>query len=307
MASTTVTSLWHDDYTRNSVAKYHNNVSLEMSHSTSTFDKEQKEAFNLQRPKLMVDYNFAIRLRQAQNNSDIPLVNDIVVSKKSTSWEVIVIINNGNTMKKTFDELRSVNVVLIVNKKKYHNMFKEVKEHHLRVLKFKVPLMPVYGTVSLFDYSTKIMYKNLPYRALIKQPKRKLAICAYISNYNSINEIKSFLAYYILQKIDNIVLYCSVNCDTFRLALKKEVDSGYVIIYEYPWPLTLKYGAYQRSIQGSHINSCFYRHRNVFDYIISQDVDEYFYSELYPYDLYTAIRKVYELNPDKRSLAVYYY
>ena len=154
-----------------------------MSFSTSTNYEEYKEAFSLQRPKLMVDYNFAIRLRQAQNNSDIPMVNDIVVSKKNTSWEVVVIINNGNTMNRTYDEIRSVNVVLIVNKKKYHNMFKEVKEHHLRVLKFKVPLMPVYGTVSLFDYSTNNSYHNLPYRALKKQPKRKLAICAYISNF----------------------------------------------------------------------------------------------------------------------------
>ena len=305
--STTVTSLWQDEYYRNSNVKYHTNESLEMSYSTSTSYKEYKEAFSLQRPKLMVDYNFAIKLRQAQNNSDIPLVNDIVVSKNSTSWEVVVIINNGNTMNKTYDGLRSVNVVLIVNNMTYHNIFKEVKEKHLRVLKYEVPLMPVYGTVSLFDYSTNISYQNLPYRALINQPKRKLAICAYISNYNTINEIKSFLAYYILQKIDNIVLYCSVNCDIFRLALKKEVESGYVILYEYPWPLTRKYAAYQRSIQGSQINSCYYRHRNVFEYIISQDVDEYFYSELYPYDLYTAIRKVYDLNPDKRSLAVYYF
>ena len=304
MASTTVTSLWHDDYYRNYVVRYQKNESHEMRYSTSTNNKDYNEAYSLQRPKLIVDYNFAIRLRQAQNNSDIPLVNDIVVSNNSTSWEVVVIINNGNTMNKTYDELRSVNVVLIVNKRKYHNIFKEVKEKHLRVLKYEVPLMPVFGTMSLMDYTTNNSYHNLPYRALTNQPKRKLAICAYISNYNTINEIKSFLAYYILQKIDNIVLYCSVNCDTFRLALKKEVESGYVILYEYPWPLTKKYGAYQRSIQGSHINSCFYRHRNVFEYIISQDVDEYFYSELYPYDLYTAIRKVYELNPDKRSLAV---
>lgn len=306
MASTAVTSLWQDTYNRNYVVRYHNNESQEMSFSTSTNYEEYKEAFSLQRPKLMVDYNFAIRLRQAQNNSDIPMVNDIVVSKKNTSWEVVVIINNGNTMNRTYDEIRSVNVVLIVNEKKYHNVFKEVKEKHLRVLKYEVPLMPVFGTVSLFDYSTNNSYHNLPYRALKKQPKRKLAICAYISNYNTIYEIKSFLAYYILQKIDNIVLYCSVNCDSFRLALKKEVDSGYVILYEYPWPLTRKYAAYQRSIQGSQINSCFYRHRNNFEYIISQDVDEYFYSELYPYNLYTAIRKVYELNPDKTSMAVYY-
>ena len=78
MASTAVTSLWQDTYNRNYVVRYHNNESQEMSFSTSTNYEEYKEAFSLQRPKLMVDYNFAIRLRQAQNNSDILMVNDIV-------------------------------------------------------------------------------------------------------------------------------------------------------------------------------------------------------------------------------------
>ena len=303
MASTTVTSLWHDDYTRNSVAKYHNNVSLEMSHSTSTFDKEQKEAFNLQRPKLMVDYNFAIKLRQAQNNSDIPLVNDIIVSKRNNTWEVIVVINNGNAVNATKEEYRSVDVELIVEHGNYRNIFKGVKDWHSRVLKYEVPTMPVSGTISLFDYSSNISYQHLPYRTLVYHPKRKIAICAYISNFNTINEIKSFLAYYILQRIDNIIFYCrSADLNYFRISLKNEIDSGFVILYEYPWPLPR---GFVPSLQVSQINSCYYRHRNYFEYIISQDVDEYFYSELYPYDLYSAIRRVYELNPDKRSLAVF--
>ena len=260
--------------------------------------------YNFHRRNLKVDLNFAKRLRQAQNDSDIPLVNDIVVSKKNNTWEVIVIINNGNTMNEKYNKLRSVNVELLVGNKIYPNSFKQVHEAHLRVLKYEVPNLPVSGTISLFDCTTNVSYQYLPYRALINQPKRKIAICAYISDYNTLNEIISFLAYYILQKIDNVILYCSVNCDTFRIALKKEIENGYVILYEYPWPLTKKYGAYQRSIQGSHINSCYYRHRNYFEYIISQDVDEYFYSEQYPYDLYTAIRRVYKLNPDNRSLAV---
>ena len=138
----------------------------------------------------------------------------------------------------------------------------------------------------------------------VQFPKRKLAICAYISNYNTINEIKSFLAYYILQKVDNVILYCAINCDIFRTALKKEIKSGYVILYEYPWPLTKKWKFTQLSIQGSHINSCYYRHRDYYKYIISQDVDEYFYSEQYPYDLYKAIQRIFTINPGKQTLAV---
>ena len=289
---------------QNSIITRFNKVASESNKASFTFDFNVTDSYNIRRKKLLVDYNFAKRLRQAQNNTDIPLVNDIVVSKKNNSWEIIVIINNGNAKDIKYKRLRSVNVSLFVGRTKYHNSFKEVKEIHLRVLKYQVPELPVSGIISLYDNYINVSYHSLPYKALIYQPKRKLAICAYISNYNTINEIKSFLAYYILQKVDNVILYCAINCDIFSNALKKEIESGYVILYEYPWPLTMIYGSYQRSIQGSHINSCYYRHRNYFEYIISQDVDEYFYSEQYPYDLYTAIRMVYELNPEKRSLAV---
>ena len=293
-----------NSHNQNTVITSLNNVADEKAKTEYTIDINATDRLNIRREKLHVDYSFAKRLRQAQNNTDIPLVNDIIVSKKNNSWEIIIIINNGNVRDIKYRELRSVNVLLLIGSNLYYNSFKEVRDIHLRVLKYQVPHLPVFGTISLFDSSTNNSYYNLPYKALIYQPKRKLAICAYISNYNTINEIKSFLAYYILQKVDNIILYCTVNCDIFKNALKKEIESGYVILYEYPWPLTKNYGAYQRSIQGSQINSCYYRHRNYFEYIISQDVDEYFYSEQYPYDLYTAIRMIYKVNPERKSLAV---
>ena len=254
--------------------------------------------------RLEVDYDFAKRLRHAQVNNEVPLVNDIVVSRRNDSWAIYVVINNGNTHNKSYTHLTSYNVELMVGKDIFQNVFDEVNEGHLRVLKYIVPNLPLSGTVSLFDRTINVSYDNLPYKVLSKQPKRRLAVCAYISDYNTVNEIKSFLAYYIIHKVDNIILYCTINCDNFRKALKKEIFFGYVILYEYPWPLQNIYGPIQLSIQGSHINSCYYRHRDYFEYIISQDVDEYFYSEQYPYDLYKAICNVFNIYSDKRSLAV---
>ena len=268
---------------------------------------DSSKRFSPQRLKLEVDYDFAKRLRQVQKNINVPMVNDIVVSKRNNSWAVYVIINNGNTRSKRYYVYSSYNVELLLNGKTYQNVFSQVKEGHLRVLKYEVPSLPLSGTVSLFDRTIKVRYDNLPYKALTSQPKRKIAVCAYISNYNTVNEIKSMLAFYILQNIDNVILYCTVNCANFKQAFKLEIQSGFVILYEYPWPLTKTWGSMQRSIQGSHINSCYYRHRNYFEYIISQDVDEYFYSEQYPYDLYKAIQSIFALNPDKRSLAVFLY
>ena len=262
---------------------------------------------NIHRLTLEVDHNFAKKLRLAQKNKNVPLVNDIIVSKRNNSWAVYVIINNGNTRSRRYNKYSSYNVELFLNGTKYNNVFSQVREGHLRVLKYEIPSLPSSGTVSLYDRTIKVRYENLPYRALMSQPKRKIAVCAYISNYNTVNEIKSLLAYYILQEVDNVILYCTVKCHYFQQALQLEIQSGYVILYEYPWPLTKKWKFTQLSIQGSHINSCYYRHRDFYKYIISQDVDEYFYSEQYPYDLYKAIQRIFTINPGKQTLAVFLY
>lgn len=300
-------------YISKNISKQSNRTTLEIMQTNLTLPKVNNKndvtnvsfiRFNISiyRPKLIVDHDFAKRLRQAQKDNSIPLVNDIIVTNKSGAWAVYIIINNGNAKK----EKRStdINVDLLYNNKIYKNVFKYVREGHLRVLKYIINDMPISGKLTLIDRHANITYDNLPYVALTSQFKRKIAVCAYISDFNTINEIKSILAYYLIQQIDNVIFYCSVKCKFFAQALKMGIDSGYVILYEYLWPITRNYGMLQRSIQGSHINSCYYRHRDYYDYIISHDVDEYFYSEKYPYDLYQAIRSVYKINPDKRSLAV---
>ena len=258
----------------------------------------------LEREALSVDYDFARRLRKAQTNANYPFVNDIVVSRRNNSWAVYVVINNGNVM----NERRytsKMNVVLTVGNKTYRNVFAEAPKRFLRVLKYNVDgSLPPVGTLSFHDYSLSFAYRNLPYVALRQQPRRRIAVCAYISNYNTIKEIKSLLAFYLLQKVDAVILYCAINYQIFWKALRMEIQSGFVYLYEFPWPLTRTFGGTQYSVQGSHINSCYYRHRDYFQYIISQDVDEYFYSETYPYDLFRAAQHAYSIYPNNSVLIV---
>ena len=218
--------------------------------------------------KPQVDLNFAKTLREAQHNTEVPLINDIVVSNHNDSWIVYVIINNGNTHNESFRDYRNANVTLDIDKRIYNNKLSGCRLINLRVLKYIVPNMKPSGKLTLLDHSRMIEYKNLPYKSLVKQPKRKVAVCAYISNYNSAAEIKSFLAFYLLQGIDKIIFYCSIHCYYFQNLLKREIDIGYVILYEYYWPLTRRYGPIQLSVQGSQINSCYYRHRDYFEYIL---------------------------------------
>ena len=249
------------------------------------------------------DLHFAERLRIAQQNNERPLVNDIIVTTNNNKSTVYVIINNGNTLNE-YRYLRNVNVVLWIGNKKYQNEFTGVKEYPIRLLKYVVNKLPSSGTILLFDHSTSFLYQNLTYHSLSAASKKKIAICAYISEYNSIYEIKSFLAYYLLQKVDCVIFYCVTNYDTFVKELEFEILNGYVVLYHFPWPLTNVYGPIQNSVQVSHINSCYYRHRNYFEYIISQDVDEYIYSEQYPFDLYRAVKHNSIIHPSFKAFAV---
>lgn len=294
------------------------NVTTLRSNATSTNDPKKSNVVTpysvnltflqvkamLEREVLSVDYDFARRLRKAQTNPNYPFVNDIVVSRRNNSWAVYVVINNGNVMNAR-RYTSNLNVVLSVGNKRYHNVFEEAPKRFLRVLKYNVDgSLPPVGNLSLYDYALSFAYKNLPYVALRQQPKRRLAVCAYISNYNTIKEIKSLLAFYLLQKVDAVILYCAINYQIFWNALKMEIQSGFVYLYEFPWPLTRTFGGIQYSVQGSHINSCYYRHRDFFQYIISQDVDEYFYSETYPYDLFRAAQHAYSIYPNNSVLIV---
>lgn len=252
---------------------------------------------------MLPDLHFSERLRSAQKYNERPLVNDIIVTTNNNESIVYVIINNGNAMNE-YRHLRNVSVELWSGNKYYKNLFSEVREYPIRLLKFVVNKLPKSGTVSLYDHSTSFLYKNLPYLSLSAASKRKIAVCAYISEYNSINEIKSFLAYYLLQRVDCVIFYCATNYEYFLKSLKFEIENGYVVLYHFPWPLTRVYGLIQYSVQVSHINSCYYRHRNYFEYIISQDVDEYVFSEQYPFDLYSAFKHNSMIHPSYKVFAV---
>lgn len=276
----------------------HKEITAENNQSADIFIES-----TLKRPKMIADYQFAERLRQSQKNDSFPLVNDIIVMGNNKKWIFYVIMNNGNALP-AYQNLRNMNVKLICGNQTIRNSFKVGKEDNIRLLKYVVNDALLSNTVSLIDGATSWKYISLPFQVLPVQPRRKVAICAYISDYNTANEIKSFLAFYLIQKVDTIIFYCAVNFNFFYNLLKKEIENGYVILYSYPWPLTNAYGKIQRSIQISQMNSCYYRHRSFFEYIVMIDVDEYMFSELFPNSLYKGIEYSFRINPGKKDLAV---
>ena len=197
----------------------HKEITAENNQSADIFIES-----TLKRPKMIADYQFAERLRQSQKNDSFPLVNDIIVMGNNKKWIFYVIMNNGNALP-AYQKLRNMNVKLVCGNQTIRNSFKVGKEDNIRLLKFVVNDALLSNTVSLIDGATSWKYISLPFQVLPVQPRRKVAICAYISDYNTANEIKSFLAFYLIQKVDTIILYCAVNFNFFYNLLKKEIEN----------------------------------------------------------------------------------
>ena len=88
---------------------------------------------------------------------------------------------------------------------------------------------------------------------------------------------------------NKLLLYYSENVTSLIYQIKQLNYNGFIRIYNFSWPLNKKYGLIQRSIQWAQINSCFYRHRYEYEYILTIDVDEYLLSYKHPFNLYNSI------------------
>ena len=84
----------------------------------------------------------------------------------------------------------------------------------------------------------------------------------------------SWVAYYKMVGADGVMLYYAEDLSHIMSGLQSEVNSGFVRFFNFSWPLNDYYGRIQRSVQAAHINSCFYRNRHEFDYLVILDVDE---------------------------------
>ena len=91
---------------------------------------------------------------------------------------------------------------------------------------------------------------------------------------------------------DGVMLYYAENISHIMSGLQKEVKSGFVRFFNFSWPLNKYHGYIQSSIQSAYINSCYYRNRHEFEYLIVLDVDEYLLSEKTPFNLYTSLRRI---------------
>lgn len=234
--------------------------------------------------------NFVDSLLQNQKNYKQPLLVDCIAVSMNNSLQVYGIVSFLNLRPEAEYRIHQ-NYKLYYNDNKYNNQMVTYNFfQYVQVTSFSIPLSVRPSIqLSIVDDKYNLMYKVET--SVLHPPthRKKLGVCAYVSNYNTINEVKSWVAYYKMVGVDHVILYTAIELRNMKQALSKYIDSGFLRWYGFYWPLNRYYKSYQRSIQRAQINSCYYRHRHEFEYLLMVDVDEYLLSEYNPFNISKSI------------------
>lgn len=125
--------------------------------------------------------------------------------------------------------------------------------------------------VMLRNNATNLFISNSTVGVLLKMRKRGIATCAYLSSYNSFYEAALFVQHTLACGVDKVILYEGTPVD--YLPVLKQLYGNRLLLYRFTWPqFNRPYP--QRLSQISMMNSCYYRHKEQFNYTIMIDIDE---------------------------------
>ena len=125
--------------------------------------------------------------------------------------------------------------------------------------------------VMLRNNATDLFISNCTVGVLQKRRKRGIATCAYLSSYNSFYEAALFVQHSLTCGVDKVILYEGTPVD--YLPVLKQLYGNRLLLYRFTWPqFNRPYP--QRLSQILMMNSCYYRHKEQFNYTIMIDIDE---------------------------------
>ena len=192
---------------------------------------------------------------------------------------------------------------------KYTLVFQDqVYDHSMKwvqfsgLLIFHVPVTTEYRSGDVVTFTLRNHVQNRVYRdvrACVKVPPTRtlpLVACSYVSNYNSMAELESYVAFQRVTNVSMVVLYRATPMPSLETTFADLIREGYVRVVDFTWPRPQR-SFPQRCNQQAQMHSCYYRFKHDAEAIILNDVDEYVYSELYPFDLPRAVRAAHRHHP----------
>lgn len=220
-----------------------------------------------------------------------PIITDIFSTPKNGSMIIYAVYSALNLRSKQAD-VSSNNFTLVHGNTSVKNLI-GVKAHveALRDLKFILPYEVTESFyVDIIDYKRQFTYKHLFVEILREEKVGGIGVCAMVSDFNSIGEVKNWISWYKFQQLSNVMLYSIKPVPHIEKEIYPAISKGFVKYYQYQYPLNkYRQNKEQRSIQLAVINSCFFRHKHLYDGMLMIDVDEFVYSPTYPRDLQQAL------------------
>ena len=215
---------------------------------------------------------------------------DIDTTYKDSSLVIYITVNTMHM--RNYASQKTTNYSLTFESKTYKNLYTVL--HNMvgyNQLKFIIPTTRSYRqndiiTFTLVDHLHNRIYQDIKSCVSLPPPtKLPLITCSYISDYNTIPELRAFIAFHRVQNVSMIVFYQSTPIKGFKEAFGKLMESGYLTVVDYTWPRPNTQSPLQCTNQQAQMNSCFNRFRFVADAILFCDVDEYIYSRQFPFHL----------------------
>ena len=190
---------------------------------------------------------------------------------------------------------------LVFSNQNYSNQFNRNNvDIGYSVLKYSVPVSTQYSEgdtieFSLIDNKHHYPYNNITACIRIPNPHPSpMGVCAYVSDYNSIDELRFWISHYRVQNVSMVIFYVATPMPQLVTEFRGLIRSGYLRLVDFTWPRHSISGMpkdmgnkwpIQRSNQQAQINACFYHFKYEVQSLILCDTDEFAFSELYPNNL----------------------
>lgn len=186
-----------------------------------------------------------------------------------------------------------VNYTLVYQGKQYFNsrpFIPQAQHNHIRfVIHEKQSLWNSVIRVDLINNHLKHVYPGIKVCVRAVPPvKQNMAVCVYAAKQNSINEMRNWFAFFLMLRVDHIIVYVTDVNPSFYTEFKHIIENGFLILKQFNWPRNGIHGLIIHSNQEVQVNHCFYFYRYQFKSILFCDFDEFVFSEKYPFDLFSA-------------------
>ena len=228
-------------------------------------------------------------LKQVTSDISLPFIVNVDAYQLDHSLEFIIVVNTMHLS--NYQAMQHTNYTLRFQDKEYSNQFdRKNTDVGYSVLRFLVPVTTPFArneqiAFTLIDTRKKFTYNLIAYVRYRNPSPLPIGVCAYVSDYNSIEELRMWVAFYRVQKVSLVVFYVTVPMPELEREFRDLIQTGFLQLVDFTWPRKPVFGHIQYSNQQAQINSCFYHFKYEVKMMILCDTDEFVFSEKFPSDL----------------------